>query len=96
MRMVYKPQQQYICYCSRSSPAIAEPTAATRLPQKIQHLGTNASIAGLSAFGLPGAAALLRLRLLQHGLVVLLIHGHCILWLHDSVNQAKPACPSMS
>ena len=42
---------------------------------------------------LSGPSPLLRLRLLQHGLVVLLIHGHRILRLHNPVNQSIPAEP---
>ncbi len=49
-----------------------------------------ASVSSLSALGLPGAAALLRLGLLQDGLIVLLIHGHRILRLHDAIDESVP------
>lgn len=53
------------------------------------------SVTCLCALCLPGSSPLLRLRLLQHGLVVLLIHCHRILRLHNPINQSIPAqqCP---
>ena len=49
------------------------------------------SVTCLCALCLPGSSSLLRLRVLQHGLVILLIHGHGILRLHNPINQSIPA-----